>query len=69
MSGFRRGTYSGKRLLVSLHDGIGDEGSGDLPPAEPTPIQTFNGALGSINSLELDVYFALKNDQLEVSSK
>ena len=50
-------------LLVSLHDGVGDEGSGDLPPTEPTTIQTFNGLPGSINSVELDIDLALDKSQ------
>ena len=49
----------GRRSLVSLHDGVGDEGSGDLPSAEPTAVQTFNGVPRRVDFFKLDVDFAL----------
>ena len=47
------------RLLVRLHDSIGYERRGDLASTEPTPVETVNGTLGRIDSVEFDVYLAL----------
>ena len=46
---------------MSLHDRIRDERSTDFPPTEPATIQAFDSLLGGIDSVKLNVYFALRH--------
>lgn len=51
------------RLLVGLHDGVGDEGRRDLVSAKPATVQPLDGLLGGFDRIELEVYFTLHNIQ------
>lgn len=48
------------QLLVSLQDGIRDEGSRDLSATKPTTVQALDCVLGRFDVVELNIDLALR---------
>ena len=45
---------------MRLHDGVRNEGSGDLISTEPTTIEALDSVLSGFNGIKLNVYLSLK---------
>jgi hypothetical protein len=48
-----------RHLLVSLHNGVGDERGGDLLAAKPAAVEAGDGLLGGVNRVELHIDLSL----------
>ena len=64
MEKFSMGTASNhsflQKLLMRLHDCVGDEGSRDLVSSKPTTVETLHCVLSGIDGVKLDVDLSLK---------